>query len=226
MKYNPIICAIDTYDEQRALDLILSTRENVGMVKVGLELFTSAGMLFMETLEEENIPVFLDLKFYDIPNTVRNTVRNFSRFSNIQMLTVHGSGDSDMIRAAVDVSEHIDVIAVTVLTSSVNSRTMDTMVKDITEKSLNAGAAGVVCSVNEAATMRKAFGNDFKIITPGIRPLWYVMTDDQRRIGTPTLAIKEGATHLVIGRPITDSYDVNGASYMILEEINEIRSVT
>ena len=224
MKHNPIICALDTSNYNLALEWIESVKEFTGMVKVGLELFTSSGLPFMGMVAVREVPVFLDLKFYDIPNTVTKTIEKFLNFKNIEMLTVHGSADSNMIEAAVDVSDNIDVIAVTVLTSSKKTSRTLSNVKKITEKALKAGAAGVVCSAKEVQPLRKTFGTNLKIIVPGIRPTWYKSDDDQQRTGTPKEVLNKGADYLVIGRPITTNENPKNITYEILREIeNEKR---
>ena len=119
------------------------------------------------------------------------------------MLTVHASGGEEMIKAAVDATD-IDIIAVTLLTSIKDDHSDQKVVK-YTEEALNAGAAGVVCSANEVKLLRDIFGNDFKIVVPGIRPSWYSTDDDQVRTGTPKQVIENGGDFLVIGRPITSA---------------------
>lgn len=219
MNQNPIICALDTSSEQQALKWIDLVQSYVGMFKVGLELFTANGLPFLGLLASKNIPVFLDLKFYDIPNTVYKTIQNFNKFKNIKMLTVHGSGDPEMISAAVEAASHIEVIAVTVLTSSKSKGWTDVVARKITEKSLAAGATGVVCSRDEIKFLREKIGNEFKIIVPGVRPAWYKTADDQSRTGTPKEILDRGATHLVVGRPITLQNDMREAASKILNEI-------
>jgi len=227
LNHNPVICALDTSDFGQAIGWVEVVREHVGMVKVGLELFTRGGLPLLAAIEMKHIPIFLDLKFYDIPNTVYKTIQNFNKFTNIEMLTVHASGDPDMIKMAVEASNHIDIIAVTILTSSGKKFGTKRAVKKLTEKALKAGAAGVVCSVDEVKPLRKAFGDDFKIIVPGVRPSWYNRKDDQKRTGTPTEILGYGADYLVIGRPITASDSVTDAAYRIMDEIkNEIRTTS
>lgn len=227
LNHNPVICALDTSSYGQAIQWVDEVREHIGMVKVGLELFTGQGMSMLSAIETKHISIFLDLKFYDIPNTVYKAVQNFNKFSNIKMMTVHGSGDPEMIQLAVEASDHIDVIAVTILTSSGKKWGTKRAVKKITEKALKAGAAGVVCSANEVKSLRKTFGNDFKIIVPGVRPEWYEQKDDQKRTGTPLDILGNGADYLVIGRPITASDSVDEAAYMIKDEIyNELDRAT
>jgi len=221
LNHNPVICALDTSSYGQAIQWVEEIREHIGMVKVGLELFTSQGINMISAIEMKHIPIFLDLKFYDIPNTVYKAVQNFNKFTNIKMMTVHGSADPEMIQMATEAAGHIDVIAVTVLTSSDKKWATKRAVKKITEKALRAGAAGIVCSANEVKSLRKSFGNDFKIIVPGVRPDWYDQKDDQKRTGTPTEILGDGADYLVIGRPITATGSVREASYRIMSEIRD-----
>ena len=135
------------------------------------------------------------------------------------MLTVHAAGGDKMIKAAVDASGEIDIIAVTLLTS-LKVRNSSKKVEEYTDLALNAGANGVVCSANEVKKLRKKFGNDFKIIVPGIRPVWYEdKQDDQKRTGTPAQVISDGASYIVVGRPITYSTSPKSAAYNINKEI-------
>lgn len=241
-KNSPIICALDTNNLKQVYKWVDDIDRTGCMAKVGLELFSSSlSQNAILAMACSAVDVFLDLKFYDIPNTVYKSIQNFTRWSNIKMLTVHGSGDIDMIRSAVIAAEHIDVIAVTLLTSTETSDATD-IVSRITEKSLDAGAAGVVCSAKEVKHLRQTFGNDFKIIVPGVRPVWYntesdgfdhlVMVpgvrpvwvknkDDQTRTGTPKDIMDDGADYLVIGRPITTATNPKEAIQRIMEEIQE-----
>lgn len=197
-----IICALDTHsidDVYRLLDL----KKDVYAFKVGLELYSWFGVSILQILASKDVSIFLDLKFHDIPNTVYQAVGRFNQIPKIKMLTVHASGGEEMIKAAVDATD-IDIIAVTLLTSIKDDHSDQKVVK-YTEEALNAGAAGVVCSANEVKLLRDIFGNDFKIVVPGIRPSWYSTDDDQVRTGTPKQVIENGGDFLVIGRPITSA---------------------
>lgn len=217
-QYNPIICAFDTSDSNQVYQWLDDIDRTGCMAKVGLELFScSLAQNAILSMACGGVDVFLDLKFYDIPNTVHKSIQNLTRWKNIKMLTVHGSGESDMIKAAVDAAEHIDVIAVTVLTSSKQPAINNVLM--LTEKSLKAGAVGVVCSAREVKYIRDAFGDDFKIIVPGVRPIWYNTPDDQTRTGTPKEIMNDGADYLVIGRPITTAPSPREAIHRIKEEL-------
>lgn len=222
MKPNPmndpkIIVALDYADAASALKLVEKLDPALCRLKVGKELFTAAGPQFVETLARFNFGVFLDLKFHDIPNTVAKACTAASSLG-IWMLNVHASGGSEMMQAAkqaVDSSTAKPLlIAVTVLTS-MNQQTLNQIgiQTDLTTHVLNlatltrqAGLDGVVCSALEAAMLRAQFGDDFCLVTPGIRPA-NVNQDDQSRVVTPADALKNGASYLVIGRPITQAAD-------------------
>ena len=211
-----IICALDTHnidDVYRLLDL----REDVYAFKVGLELYSWFGFPILQILTSNDVSIFLDLKFHDIPNTVHQAVKRFNKKQGIKMLTVHASGGEEMIKAAVEATD-IDIIAVTLLTSIKDDHSDQKVVK-YTEEALNAGAAGVVCSANEVKLLRDIFGNDFKIVVPGIRPSWYKTDDDQERTGTPKQVIENGGDFLVIGRPITTSTSPMDALQRIKQEL-------
>lgn len=211
-----IICALDTKDVDAAIKYVIDLQEHVGMFKIGLEYYMSNGPMGLETMTLNNIPIFLDLKLFDIPNTVSNTVEIFKKYKSVKMMTVH-SGDGDIIRAAVDAAGHIDIIAVTLLTS-MKVRNSTKIVLDRTEQALNAGASGIVCSAKEVAKVRNKFGHDFKIIVPGIR--WGEFDKgDQKRIGTPKETIDSGASYLVVGRPITQAENPQEAAYSLLEQL-------
>ncbi len=211
-----IICAIDTHDMTDIYMLLHHLKSEVPIFKVGLELYSWYGPAIIQILTSNDVSIFLDLKFYDIPNTVYRSVKAFQRRQGIQMLTVHAAGGIDMIKAAVDATD-IDIIAVTVLTSLEQPAIDNVLI--LTEKSLKAGAAGVVCSAREIKHIRAAFGNDFKIVVPGIRPLWYNADDDQQRTGTPKQVIENGGDFLVIGRPITSATSPLEALQKIKKEL-------
>ncbi len=212
-----IICALDTHSMTDIYVLLHHLKKEVPIFKVGLELHSWFGPPIIQTIANNGVSVFLDLKFHDIPNTVHQAVKKFERRQGIQMLTVHAAGGEEMIRAAVDATD-IDIIAVTLLTSLKDEHS-DRLVRKYTEEALNAGAAGVVCAANEVKLLRDIFGNDFKIVVPGIRPLWYNANDDQQRTGTPKQVIENGGDFLVIGRPITSSTSPLDALRRIKKEL-------
>jgi orotidine-5'-phosphate decarboxylase len=197
---------------------------------VGKELFTAAGPQLVEALVSKGFDIFLDLKFHDIPNTVAKACEAASKLG-VWMLNVHASGGLAMMQAArnaIEVSEHQPLlIAVTVLTSmdepalnqiGVNAKVEDQVMR-LAKLTQQAGLDGVVCSAQEAATLRQALGSQFCLVTPGIRPA-DAKADDQSRITTPAEAVRLGANYLVIGRPITQAVDPLQALQKIHEQID------
>ncbi len=210
-----IIIALDYADAASALNLVAELDPDLCRLKVGKELFTAAGPQLVETLVGKGFGVFLDLKFHDIPNTVAKTCEIASKLG-IWMLNVHASGGLAMMQAArtgVAKSGHSPLlITVTVLTSmdqaALNQIGVQGDVQDqvmrLARLSQQAGLDGVVCSAQEAAMLRSALGKEFCLVTPGIRPA-NVSADDQSRVVTPGEALRNGASYLVIGRPITQA---------------------
>lgn len=223
LSYNPIICAIDTNDIVQAEYLISEVREHIGMIKLGLEFFSIHGPQGVERVTQKGeIPFFLDLKFHDIPNTLAGAVRSAMRLRP-KMMTLHASGGGMMMRAAADVvqeeADKLDVespimLGVTVLTSMDQQdlismgvqHELPKQVESLAELAQKSGMNGVVCSPHEARRLRRVCGDDFTLVTPGVRP---ANSDqgDQKRIMTPQDALEAGASYLVIGRPITEAAD-------------------
>lgn len=217
-RQNPIICAIDTTDIDEARDLTAQVRDHVGAIKLGLEFFTANGSAGVEKLAAEHMPVFLDLKFHDIPNTVASAIRATAGI-NTFMMTVHTSGGRAMLQAAIDASMEVAeqtgkerplIIGVTVLTSldqadlsMVGIRTeLHDQVRRLADLAQSCRLDGVVCSPYEISLLREHCGEDFTLVVPGIRPA-DSSADDQKRVMTPKDALERGADYLVIGRPIT-----------------------
>lgn len=210
-----IIVALDYQDAASALNLVRQLNPQMCRLKVGKELFTAAGPQLVEALHQQNFDVFLDLKFHDIPNTTAKACQAASNLG-IWMVNVHASGGIEMMQAAreaVDKSQTKPLlIAVTVLTSmseqalqKVGIQTpLQQHVLNLATLSKEAGLDGVVCSAQEAALLKANLGEDFCLVTPGIRPK-NAAKDDQTRIVTPQDALKLGAHYLVIGRPITQA---------------------
>ena len=210
-----IIVALDFSDRKSALALVSELDPLKCKLKVGKELFTAAGPQLIEILVAKNFKVFLDLKFHDIPNTVKKACEAASNLG-VWMLNVHASGGTAMMQAALEgVSNSFNnpyLIAVTVLTSmnqaSLNEigieLDVENQVLKLAKLAQNAGLHGVVCSALEANLLRKQLNNDFLLVTPGIRPA-NVNQDDQSRVVTPQDALNNGASFLVIGRPITQA---------------------
>ena len=214
-----IICiAIDKSDNDFELLKFTSQFPKNVMFKIGLEYFTKFGS---KGIAELNHDVFLDLKFHDIPNTVYHAVKSACSIKNVKLLTIHASGEGDMIEAAVkgrnDSNSHVKITCVTKLTSQKSSIQE---VLDLAQVAFDSDADGIVCSAMEVKFVREKFGEKPIIITPGIRPSWYETKDDQVRIATPKQAFAEGSSIIVIGRPITQSQNPVEAYEMVLEEID------
>lgn len=197
----------------------------VGM-KVGLELFVKEGPSLVRQISEFGFPLFLDLKFHDIPFTVAGAVRSACELKP-ELINIHASGGTAMMKAAAEVVEgDTKILAVTVLTSlsgddlsflGFTGSPMELVTK-MALSAKNAGLAGVVCSPVEAAAVREAAGPEFLIVTPGIRPAG-TPSNDQKRVATPAEAIQAGATSLVVGRPVTKADNPRKAAVSILDEI-------
>lgn len=232
---NPIIVALDC-DATEALSLAHTLRGRVRWLKVGMTLFYSEGPQIVSRLTEMGFSVFVDLKLHDIPHQVAGAAAQIAKLG-VGMLTVHASGGSAMMRAAVESSrraaEEVGVrapaiLAVTVLTSTDDVGLAETGVHGTAPEQVlrlaslasAAGVDGVVCSPREAAIMRELFGEEPLVVTPGVRPTWSE-AGDQSRIATPAAALAAGASHLVIGRPITAAPNPAEAVDRILSEIEE-----
>jgi orotidine-5'-phosphate decarboxylase len=226
-----LIIALDLATAELAFRMAEQLRRQAGLFKVGLELFSAEGPTLVRELVRLGASVFLDLKFHDIPNTVRGAAREAARLG-VTLLDVHASGGRQMMKAALEgVREGASgaktplVLGVTILTSLAADDLAEIGWNDSPENSVIrlarlahlAGLGGVVASPHEAAAIRRALGPDFVIVTPGIRPA--AATDDQSRVSTPEAAIRAGADYLVVGRPITQAPDPTAAAEAILEEI-------
>ncbi len=206
-----IIFALDVPGPESAKDLVKRLEDEIRFFKVGLQLFLAAGFPLVEWIEGRGHRVMLDLKFYDIPRTVELACEQLNG-KNITFATVHGH--KSILEAAVKGARDYSVLAVTVLTSLGKDelREMDSplsieeLVGKRAEFARAAGCQGVVCSALEAKAVRRVIGNDMFMVTPGIRPSGLTgANDDQKRIQTPYMAIKDGADFLVMGRPISMS---------------------
>ena len=228
-----LIVALDVSSAGEALRLAsqLKTRlkTSVSKLKVGKQLFTAEGPQVVRDLISSGFGIFLDLKFHDIPNTVGAAVRSAAGLG-VDMLTVHASGGSKMLRAAVEAARQVSrppkILAVTVLTSmsdqdvqevGFSGRVVDEVLR-LAELALAMGCDGLVTSAREAAEVRRRLGDGFAIATPGIRPAGDA-AGDQARIVTPTDAVRAGVSYLVVGRPITAAADPAAAAQRILDEI-------
>lgn len=229
-----VIVALDFADPQQALEFSRKTTPSLCRLKVGKELFTAAGPALVEALVDSGYDVFLDLKYHDIPNTVERAVAAATRLG-VWMLNVHALGGRAMMQAAragVDsVGRRPFLIAVTVLTSMSEDdlraigidASLANTVERLTHDALECGLDGVVCSAREAPALRRSVGESALLVTPGIRPQW-ASGDDQQRIVTPKQALDNGASYLVIGRPITRHENPAEALRLIMQSIAEAPS--
>lgn len=227
---NPVIVALDVPSASQAIQLARSVAPFVGAVKIGKELFVSAGPAVVRDIQASGVPIFLDLKFHDIPNTVAKAVAAATRLG-VRMLTVHASGGSEMMRAAVraarDTASELNlppplVLAVTVLTSMDTAALAElggetdvtAQVERLANLAVRAGVAGLVCSPLELPRLRQLLPSTVELVTPGIRT-GAEKADDQKRTLAPREAIEAGATWLVIGRPIYAAADPAAAALSI-----------
>lgn len=231
---NPIFCALDTTDADHAAALARALVGQAGGVKIGLEFFYAHGRAGYEAVAAAGLPIFLDLKLHDIPNTVGGGFRSLMELDPVPALvTVHAGGGTDMMRAAADaVAGRSKVVGVTVLTS-LNDADLSgigfTSDKDtkahavsLAQLARNAGLDGVVCSSLDIEGIKAATSPEFLTIVPGIRPAG-ADVGDQKRIATPGSAIKAGADVLVVGRPITQASSPADAARTIFSEVEAAR---
>lgn len=228
MTANPIFCALDTPELSRAERLTRALAGAVGGVKVGLEFFTAQGREGVRAITALGLPVFLDLKFHDIPNTVAQATAAAAELG-VDMLTVHASGGGAMLTAAThaarDARKRPRILAVTVLTSLAESDLADIgvggtpvdQVRRLAALAHKANCDGVVCSPNEVEVLRADRGRNFLLVVPGIRPAG-ADAGDQKRTGTPAETMQRGASYLVVGRPITTAADPRFAALAIAAE--------
>jgi orotidine-5'-phosphate decarboxylase len=224
-----LILALDVANAESAKKIIDELDEQVQFYKLGLELMMS-GQYFeiVKFLKSKNKKIFADLKLYDISQTMVRAVENLQKYQ-IDLLTIH-TASSDIMRSVARCKGEIKVVAVTVLTNLDNNDlvqmgfdskfSLEELVKNKTQMALESGLDGVVASANEAKTLRQNFGNDFLIVTPGIR-LQQIANDDQKRTASVAQAIKNGASHLVVGRPILQQQDIKASAKQFINAINE-----
>jgi orotidine-5'-phosphate decarboxylase len=226
-----VIVALDYPDAKSALALADRLSPSACKLKVGKELFTAAGPDLVKHLVKMGFPVFLDLKFHDIPNTVAAACRAAAALG-VWMLNVHASGGRKMMEAAQDAVDQSGnrplLIAVTVLTSMEKTDLREIgvavcpteQVSRLAALAKQSGLDGVVCSALESTALRTEFGGTFLLVTPGIRPAG-TSAGDQSRIVTPASAIRAGSDYLVIGRPITQADDPLSALMQINQEVEK-----
>jgi orotidine-5'-phosphate decarboxylase len=227
---NPIFCALDTADLNRAQKLTESLRGHVHGFKLGLEFFLAHGEAGCKKIAHFGTPIFLDLKLHDIPNTVAAAINALLPIRP-RFMTIHTSGGPAMLEAAVDAAgmagtERPKLLGVTVLTS-IDGKDLEAVGqgKDVLQQTVrlaklaqDKGLDGIVCSPQEIKAVREACGPEFVIMVPGIRPSW-TKTDDQKRTMTPTEAKAAGASFIVIGRPITESENPAETARRIASEV-------
>ena len=227
-----LILALDLETREEAFAMLDRLGDYLEWVKVGLQLFTAYGPNFVREIADRGYKVFLDLKLYDIPNTVAKAVQSIATLP-VELLTLHASGGAEMLewanKARADYSQNLNLLAVTVLTSMDEAQlrslnvltTTEAHVKHLADLSLNAGIQGLVCSSLELSPLRARFGNDPIIVTPGIRPKGSC-ADEQNRIMTPHAASTAGSIYIVVWRPILKSDDPAATAAAIRAEINAV----
>ena len=227
MPHNPIIVALDVESAGQARTIVRHIGPAIDFYKVGLELYTAAGLDLVKELIAEGKQIFLDLKMYDISETVKRAAAQVARIDGIRFLTVHAS--KAVVQAAVEatVGSNLQILAVTVLTSYDQSDladlgytcTVPELVAHLARKAAEAGTHGLVCSPLEVTNIRQIIGYEKPLITPGVRSPG---TDagDQKRVATPAQAIKNGATYLVMGRQITRAAHPAAEVKRVLDEIS------
>ena len=224
-----LIVALDVSTAAAAQKIVAAVGDSALTYKVGMQLYTAEGPQVVHDLVGSGRRVFLDLKYHDIPNTVGAAVSEAAKLG-VSMLTVHAAGSGKMLRAAVDAAKAnpaLMVLAVTVLTSmdghdleTIGIRgTVEDSVLRLATIALANGCHGVVTSAREASTLRSELGDEFALVTPGVRPAGSSV-GDQVRVVTPAEAIASGASHIVVGRPITEAADPAAEARAILGQIS------
>jgi orotidine-5'-phosphate decarboxylase len=230
-----LILALDVSSRQEALRLVELLRAEVGLFKIGWQLFMAEGPQFLSDLVANLGPghIFLDLKIYDISNTLKGALRNI--VPGVALVTIHNNlGDGGLTAILAESGGDFKVMAVTLLTSlagqdlrslgytSEYADDPSRLVLLQAKLAKSAGCHGVICSGREAGAVKKAGGQDFLVVCPGIRPAWSVVArDDQKRVVTPAEAIKNGADYIVVGRPIRTASDPVDAARRVVAEIAE-----
>lgn len=226
-----LIVALDVQTREEAVAKIRQIGEPVGFYKIGLELFTAEGPDVVKAVKDLGKKVFLDLKFHDIPRTVERAVRSGAKLG-VDLMTIHSVGGRAMIRAAADAAAEFGatrprILAVTVLTSldlsdledvGISGRTPAEQVAAMARFAVDNGADGLVSSPKEVGALSRSLKAGTLFITPGVRPAGSAV-GDQKRVATPSDAVRDGATHLVVGRPILAAEDPTAAARSILAEM-------
>ena len=226
-----LIVALDVNSRQEAVEKVKAIGESVGFYKIGLELFTAEGPDVVKAVKDLGKRIFLDLKFHDIPRTVERAVKSGAKLG-VDLMTIHSVGGKAMIRAAADAAAEFGesgpkILAVTVLTSldqtdlqdvGIVGRTPAEQVAAMAKFATENGAHGLVCSPKEVGALSKALKAGTLFVTPGVRPAGSAV-GDQKRVATPADAVRDGATHLVVGRPILAAPDPVAAAKAIRAEM-------
>ena len=227
-----LIVALDVSSAVAARKIVAAVGDSASTYKVGTQLYTAEGPQIVRQLVTSGRRIFLDLKNHDIPNTVASAIREAAKLG-VSMLTVHASGGSKMLRAAVDAAASVNpelmVLGVTVLTSmdendleetGARRKVLDQVLR-LAELAIRSGCQGIVTSARETAHVRSRLGHKFAIVNPGIRPAG-ADRGDQSRVVTPAEAIAAGATHIVVGRPITEAANPAAEVEKILQEMSAV----
>ena len=237
MSDDRLIVALDVSSLEAMQSIVTSLGDSVSYYKVGMELFYAAGEQTVTYLRDHNKSVFLDLKLHDIPNTVAHGIKSLTRLG-AKLITIHSQGGKVMMEAAMNAAkeqatelgiERPKLLAITALTSFDDenwsaiggSLPISDHVVKLAKLAKEAGVDGVVASPLEAKLIREACGEDFLIVTPGIRPS-FAATNDQKRIATPSSALQDGASRIVVGRPITQAENPQEAVRLIVEEMETV----
>ena len=226
-----MIVALDVNSRQEAVEKVKAIGAPVGFYKIGLELFTAEGPDVVKAVKDLGKKIFLDLKFHDIPRTVERAVKSGGKLG-VDLMTIHSVGGKAMIRAAADAAAEFGdagprILAVTVLTSldqtdladvGIAGRTPAEQVAAMARFATENGAHGLVCSPKEVGALSRALKSGTLFVTPGVRPAGAAV-GDQKRVATPAEAVRDGATHLVVGRPILAAEDPVAAARAIRAEM-------
>ncbi len=221
-----LIVALDVPSIENIPAIVRQLPESVRFYKVGLELYTAAGPAALRFLQEAGKRIFLDLKLHDIPRTVARSVESAASLG-VQLLTVHACGGPAMLQAAaVAAQDRLDIVAVTVLTSLDQQdlahigveRDLPAHIQTLGQLAIDCGVQGLVCSPLETKSFRTSLGGKPILVTPGIRPAG-AETGDQKRVATPTMAATDGASFIVVGRPILEAPNPGRAAESILDEL-------
>ena len=224
-----LMLALDLPNRESALEMLEKLRGNLEWVKIGLQMYLAYGSDFVREVADMGFKIFLDLKLYDIPNTVASAVKSLKGLP-ISMLTIHTSGGREMMKYALDAAKETNpdllILGVTVLTSFNDEGLAETgvakpsaeQVENLARLAVDCGMKGLVCSPLEIEALRKILPADVKLVTPGIRPAGSD-ANEQKRIMTPALAAEIGSSYIVVGRPILKAEDPAAAARAIIDEL-------